>query len=160
MFPGGAPVGDDAGFLNALRIKGSHAAIKSGTLAAQAAFVQAGRQGDELAAYPDSFRRSWLHKELTFDWLSSVFLSNTNHTENQPAHLTLKDPSVPVDVNLSTYAGPEGRYCTAAVYEFVRRGRGPNYPKLQRAGLAARANSACSDISGSCVGRYFQRLNP
>lgn len=186
VFPGGALVGDDAGFLNASRIKGSHAAIKSGMLAAEAAFdaVQAGRQGDELAAYPDSFRQSWLHEELhrarnfkqwmskglylgtlmvgieqrlfggkvpwtlhhrhrdhemlkpasqcaqivypkpdgklTFDRLSSVFLSNTNHEENQPAHLTLKNPSVPVDVNLSTYAGPEGRYCPAAVYEFVR----------------------------------------
>jgi electron-transferring-flavoprotein dehydrogenase len=58
--------------------------------------------------------------KLTFDRLSSVFLSNTNHEENQPAHLTLKDPSVPVDVNLRTYAGPEGRYCPAAVYEFVK----------------------------------------
>ncbi|HVW52181.1 MAG TPA: electron transfer flavoprotein-ubiquinone oxidoreductase [Trinickia sp.] len=186
VFPGGALVGDDAGFLNASRIKGSHAAIKSGMLAAQAAFdaVQAGRQGDELTAYPDSFKQSWLHTELhrarnfkqwmskglylgtlmvgieqkllggnvpwtlhhqhrdhemlkpaaqctpivypkpdgklTFDRLSSVFLSNTNHEENQPAHLTLKDASVPVNVNLHTYAGPEGRYCPAAVYEFVK----------------------------------------
>ena len=186
VFPGGALVGDDAGFLNASRIKGSHAAIKSGMLAAQAAFdaVQAGRQGDELAAYPESFKQSWLHEELhrarnfkqwmskglylgtlmvgieqkllggnvpwtlhhqhrdhemlkpaaqctpivypkpdgklTFDRLSSVFLSNTNHEENQPAHLTLKDASVPVNVNLHTYAGPEGRYCPAAVYEFVK----------------------------------------
>ncbi|PMS33240.1 electron-transferring-flavoprotein dehydrogenase [Trinickia symbiotica] len=186
VFPGGALVGDDAGFLNASRIKGSHAAIKSGMLAAEAAFdaVQAGRQGDELAAYPDAFKASWLHEELnrarnfkqwmskglylgtlmvgieqkllggnvpwtlhhqhrdnetlktasqctpivypkpdgklTFDRLSSVFLSNTNHEENQPAHLTLKDPAVPVDINLRTYAGPEGRYCPAAVYEFVK----------------------------------------
>jgi electron-transferring-flavoprotein dehydrogenase len=186
VFPGGALVGDDAGFLNASRIKGSHAAIKSGMLAALAAFdaVQAGRHGDELAAYPESFKRSWLYEELnrarnfkqwmskglylgtlmvgieqklfggsvpwtlhhrhrdnetlkpasqcepiaypkpdgklTFDRLSSVFLSNTNHEENQPAHLTLKAPSVPVDVNLHTYAGPEGRYCPAAVYEFVK----------------------------------------
>ena len=186
VFPGGALVGDDAGFLNASRIKGSHAAIKSGMLAAQAAFdaVQAGRQGDELTAYPDAFKQSWLHGELyrarnfkqwmskglylgtlmvgieqkllggnvpwtlhhrhrdhemlkpasectpivypkpdgklTFDRLSSVFISNTNHEENQPAHLTLKDASVPVKVNLSTYAGPEGRYCPAAVYEFVK----------------------------------------
>jgi electron-transferring-flavoprotein dehydrogenase len=186
VFPGGALVGDDAGFLNVSRIKGSHAAIKSGMLAAQAAFdaVQAGRQSDELAAYQESFKQSWLHAELhrarnfkqwmskglylgtlmvgleqkvlggnvpwtihhqhrdhemlkpaaectpivypkpdgklTFDRLSSVFLSNTNHEENQPAHLTLKDPSVPVDVNLRTYAGPEGRYCPAAVYEFVK----------------------------------------
>ncbi|MGN6082645.1 electron transfer flavoprotein-ubiquinone oxidoreductase, partial [Trinickia sp.] len=186
VFPGGALVGDDAGFLNVSRIKGSHAAIKSGMLAAQAAFdaVQAGRQGDELTAYPESFKQSWLHGELhrarnfkqwmskglylgtlmvgieqkllggnvpwtlhhqhrdhemlkpasqctpidypkpdgklTFDRLSSVFLSNTNHEENQPAHLTLKDASVPVNVNLRTYAGPEGRYCPAAVYEFVK----------------------------------------
>jgi electron-transferring-flavoprotein dehydrogenase len=190
VFPGGALVGDDAGFLNASRIKGSHAAIKSGMLAAQAAFdaVQAGRQADELAAYPESFKQSWLHEELnrarnfkqwmskglylgtlmvgieqklfggnvpwtlhhkhrdhemlkpasqcapiaypkpdgklTFDRLSSVFLSNTNHEENQPAHLTLKDPSVPVNVNLHTYAGPEGRYCPAAVYEFVKNDDG------------------------------------
>ena len=190
VFPGGALVGDDAGFLNASRIKGSHAAIKSGMLAAQAAFdaVQAGRAGDELAAYPESFKQSWLHEELnrarnfkqwmskglylgtlmvgieqklfggnvpwtlhhkhrdhemlkpasqctpiaypkpdgklTFDRLSSVFLSNTNHEENQPAHLTLKDPSVPVNVNLRTYAGPEGRYCPAAVYEFVKNDDG------------------------------------
>jgi electron-transferring-flavoprotein dehydrogenase len=62
--------------------------------------------------------------KLTFDRLSSVFLSNTNHEENQPAHLTLKDPSVPVDVNLHRYAGPEGRYCPAAVYEFVKTEEG------------------------------------
>jgi electron-transferring-flavoprotein dehydrogenase len=190
VFPGGALVGDDAGFLNASRIKGSHAAIKSGMLAAQAAFeaVQAGRSGDELTAYPEAFKSSWLHEELnrarnfkqwmskglylgtlmvgieqklfggnvpwtlhhkhrdhemlkpaaqcapiaypkpdgklTFDRLSSVFLSNTNHEENQPAHLTLKDPSVPVAVNLRTYAGPEGRYCPAAVYEFVKNDDG------------------------------------
>jgi electron-transferring-flavoprotein dehydrogenase len=186
VFPGGALVGDDAGFLNASRIKGSHAAIKSGMLAAEAAFdaVQAGRRGDELAAYPAAFKSSWLYQELdrarnfkqwmskglylgtlmvgieqklfggnvpwtlhhqhrdnetlkpasqckpidypkpdgklTFDRLSSVFLSNTNHEENQPAHLTLKEASVPVNVNLRTYAGPEGRYCPAAVYEFVK----------------------------------------
>ena len=186
VFPGGALVGDDAGFLNASRIKGSHAAIKSGMLSAQAAFdaVQAGRHNDELAAYPEAFKQSWLHGELhrarnfkqwmskglyvgtlmvgieqkllggnvpwtlhhqhrdhemlkqasqctpiaypkpdgklTFDRLSSVFLSNTNHEENQPAHLTLKDASVPVNVNLRTYAGPEARYCPAAVYEFVK----------------------------------------
>ena len=190
VFAGGALVGDDAGFLNASRIKGSHAAIKTGMLAADAAFeaVQAGRQHDELAAYPEAFKASWLHEELnrarnfkqwmskglyigspmvfieqklfggnvpwtlhhkhrdhemlkpaaqcepivypkpdgklTFDRLSSVFLSNTNHEENQPAHLTLKDPSVPVNVNLHTYAGPEGRYCPAAVYEFVKNDDG------------------------------------
>ncbi|WP_205417424.1 electron transfer flavoprotein-ubiquinone oxidoreductase [Trinickia diaoshuihuensis] len=185
VFPGGALVGDEAGFLNASRIKGSHAAIKTGMLAADAAFdaLRAGRQGDELSGYPQAFATSWLHAELhkgrnfkpwmskglyvgtlmvgleqklfggkvpwtlrhrhwdhetlqaasrckpidypkpdgklTFDRLSSVFLSNTNHEENQPAHLTLKDASVPVQVNLKTYAGPESRYCPAGVYEFV-----------------------------------------
>jgi electron-transferring-flavoprotein dehydrogenase len=186
VFPGGALVGDEAGFLNASRIKGSHAAIKSGMLAAQAAFdaIRAGRSFDDLNAYPEAFRTSWLHTELyrarnfkqwmskglylgtlmvgveqkvfggnapwtlhhqhadyqclkpaadftpiiypkpdgklTFDRLSSVFISNTNHEENQPAHLTLRDPAVPVEVNLRTYAGPEARYCPAAVYEFVK----------------------------------------
>ena len=190
VFPGGALVGDDAGFLNASRIKGSHAAIKSGKMAAEAAFdaVQAGRQADELSAYPEAFDNSWLKTELyrarnfkqwmskglymgtlmvgleqkvlggnvpwtlhhqhadnetlkpasqckpivypkpdgklTFDRLTSVFISNTNHEENQPAHLTLKDASVPVDVNLRTYAGPESRYCPAQVYEFVKNDDG------------------------------------
>ena len=189
-FPGGALVGDDAGFLNASRIKGSHGAIKTGMLVAEAAFdaVQAGRQHDELAAYPQAFKQSWLHDELyrarnfkqwmskglyvgslmvgieqkllggnvpwtlhhqhadhetlkpasqctpidypkpdgklTFDRLSSVFISNTNHEENQPPHLTLKDPTVPVSINLARYAGPESRYCPAAVYEFVKNDDG------------------------------------
>jgi len=186
VFPGGALVGDDAGFLNVSRIKGSHAAIKTGMLAADAAFeaVQAGREVDELVAYPESFRQSWLHNELhkarnfkqwmsrglilgtvmvgieqkllrgqipwtlhhkhadhqtlkpaaqcrpidypkpdgkvSFDRLSSVFVSNTNHAENQPSHLTLKDPRVPIAVNLQIYAGPEARFCPAGVYEFVK----------------------------------------
>jgi electron-transferring-flavoprotein dehydrogenase len=186
VFPGGALVGDDAGFLNASRIKGSHAAIKTGMLAADAAFdaVQAGRTGDELTAYPESFKTSWLHAELyrarnfkqwmskglylgtlmvgieqkllggnvpwtlhhqhwdhetlkpasqckpieylrpdgklTFDRLSSVFISNTNHEENQPVHLTLKDASAPITINLQTYAGAEARFCPAGVYEFVK----------------------------------------
>ncbi|WP_249180307.1 electron transfer flavoprotein-ubiquinone oxidoreductase [Burkholderia ambifaria] len=190
VFPGGALIGDDAGFLNASRIKGSHAAIKTGMLAADAAFdaVQAGRQSDELNAYPDAFKQSWLYTELyrarnfkqwmakglylgtlmvgleqkvmggnvpwtlhhqyadhemlkpasqcepieypkpdgklTFDRLSSVFISNANHEENQPAHLTLKDASVPVNVNLRTYAGPEARFCPAAVYEFMKNDDG------------------------------------
>jgi electron-transferring-flavoprotein dehydrogenase len=185
VFPGGALIGDEAGFLNASRIKGSHCAIKSGMLAAEAAFsaIKAGRAQDELTAYPDAFRSSWLYEELyrarnfkpwmakglllgsmmfgidqvlfrgkapwtlhhkgpdhaqtrpaaefspiqypkpdgvlTFDRLSSVFISNTNHGEDQPVHLTLKDASVPVNVNLERYAGPEGRYCPAGVYEFV-----------------------------------------
>jgi len=189
-FPGGALIGCDAGFLNMSRIKGSHAAIKSGMLAAQAAFdaLGAGRQHDELAAYPAAFEQSWLHEELhvarnvkpwlkkglylgslmtgidqlifrgkapwtlhhsqadheclqpaanfqpivypkpdgklTFDRLSSVFISNTNHAEDQPVHLTLKNASVPVDVNLAKYAGPEARYCPAGVYEFVKTDEG------------------------------------
>jgi electron-transferring-flavoprotein dehydrogenase len=188
VFPGGALIGDEAGFLNAARIKGSHAAIKSGMLAAEATFsaLQSGRSGDELTAYPEAFRESWLFDELyrarnfkqwmshglypgtlmvgveqyllggkfpwtlhhrhadheclrpaaecapidypkpdgrlSFDRLSSVFLSNTNHEENQPGHLTLKDPSLPVRLNLATYAGPESRYCPAGVYEFVKDG--------------------------------------
>lgn len=186
VFKGGALVGCEAGFLNASRIKGSHAAIKTGMMAADAAFdaLVADRQRDELSAYPVAFEQSWLHEELnkarnfkqwfkkgltvatlmtgieqkllggkmpwtihrkkadhecllpasqcqpivypkpdgklTFDRLSSVFISNTNHEENQPAHLTLKDPSVPVGINLSEYAGPEQRYCPAGVYEFVK----------------------------------------
>jgi electron-transferring-flavoprotein dehydrogenase len=190
-FPGGALVGDDAGFLNASRIKGTHAAIKSGMLAAEAAFeaLGGGRQGDELGAYPDAFRKSWLHDELhrarnfkpmmskglyagtlmvgvdqvvfrgrapwtlthahadhetlepktafspiaypkpdgvlTFDRLSSVFISNTNHEEDQPPHLHLKDPAIPVSINLSVYAGPETRYCPAGVYEFVTEAGAP-----------------------------------
>ena len=185
VFPGGALIGDEAGLLNAARIKGSHCAIKSGSLAAEAAVaaLKAGRANDELAAYPEAFRSSWLYDELhrarnfkpwmskglyvgslmfgidqvvlrgkapwtlrhkgpdhaqirpaaefskidypkadgklTFDRLSSVFVSNTNHNEDQPAHLTLKDQSIPVKVNLAQYAGPEARYCPAAVYEFV-----------------------------------------
>ncbi len=191
VFPGGCLVGCDAGMLNAARIKGSHAAIKSGMLAAEAIApaLQAGRAHDELAAYPEAFEKSWLHEELhatrnfkqwfkqgntigtlmtgveqwllprlgiksppwtihrktpdharlhaasqvpriaypkpdgklTFDRLSSVFISNTNHEENQPAHLTLKDASVPVAVNLERYAGPESRYCPAGVYEYVQK---------------------------------------
>ena len=190
VFAGGALIGCEAGYLNASRIKGSHAAIKTGMLCAQAAFdaLAAGRQHDELSAYPRAFEQSWLaaelkqsknfkqwfkkgrttatlmtgveqwllpklgvkeapwtihrHKpdhlylqsasqsrqinypkpdgKLSFDRLSSVFISNTNHEENQPAHLTLKDARVPVAINLALYAGPESRYCPAGVYEFVK----------------------------------------
>ena len=186
VFPGGALVGCEAGFLNASRIKGSHAAIKSGMMAADAAFdaLVAERSADELPAYPAAFEASWLHTELnkarnfkqwfkkgrtvgtlmtgieqfvlkgnipwtihrtkpdhaclqpadqcpkieypkpdgvlTFDRLSSVFISNTNHEENQPIHLTLKDASVPVSINLAKYGGPEARYCPAGVYEYVK----------------------------------------
>jgi len=194
IFPGGALVGCDAGYMNASRIKGSHAAIKTGMLCAEAAFeaLAAGRSGDELVAYSAAFEKSWLFEELrrsknfklwfkkgklignlmtgieqwllpklgvkappwtlhtiepdhtallpaeqctkidypkpdgklTFDRLSSVFISNTNHEEQQPAHLTLKDASVPVNINLAKYAGPESRYCPAGVYEFVKTDAG------------------------------------
>lgn len=194
VFPGGALVGCEAGTLNAARIKGSHAALKTGMLVAEALVpaLAAGRSADELTAYADAFAKSWLYEELdrsrnfkqwfkqgntvgalmtgveqwllprlgvksppwtihrhtpdharlhaagqvepirypkpdgklTFDRLSSVFISNTNHEENQPAHLTLKDPTVPVAVNLAKYAGPESRYCPAGVYEFVNTGDG------------------------------------
>ncbi len=190
VFPGGALIGCDAGFLNAARIKGSHAAIKTGMLAADAAFkaIVSGRAQDTLTAYPAAYKTSWLHEELhktrnfkqwmskglyfgslmvgfeqkvlggkvpwtlhhqhsdheclkpaaqftpisypkpdgklTFDRLSSVFISNTNHSENQPVHLTLKNDSIPVNVNLAQYAGPESRYCPAGVYEFVKNDDG------------------------------------
>ncbi|WP_028203866.1 electron transfer flavoprotein-ubiquinone oxidoreductase [Paraburkholderia nodosa] len=185
VFPGGGLIGCEAGFLNVSRIKGSHAAIATGKMAAEAVFgaVCGGRQNDVLIEYPEAFERSWLRDELhrarnfkqwmskglytgtlmvgieqkllggrvpwtlhhkhadhqtlrpanqckeivypkpdgklTFDRLSSVFLSNTNHEENQPAHLTLKDASVPVRLNLAVYGGPESRFCPAGVYEFT-----------------------------------------
>ena len=183
-FPGGVLIGDDAGFLNASRIKGSHTALKSGMLAAEAVAeaLAAGRQHDDLSEYGVKFRNSWLFDELytarnfkplmsqglwmgsvlfgidqmvfrgkapwtlhlsadheklrkaadctpidypkpdgkiTFDRLSSVFLSNTNHEEEQPCHLQLKDPSVAIKVNLALYDAPEQRYCPAGVYEIV-----------------------------------------
>jgi electron-transferring-flavoprotein dehydrogenase len=196
VFPGGCLIGDDAGFLNASRIKGSHCAIKSGMLAAESAFdaLAAERTADELTSYPEAFRQSWLYDELhrarnfkpwmskglytgtfmvgvdqvvfggrapwtlhhehtdnemlvnknaatpidypkpdgvlTFDRLSSVFISNTNHSEDQPCHLTLKDASVPVNVNLELYDAPEQRYCPAGVYEIVRNDDG-SQPRLQ-----------------------------
>ena len=190
VFAGGALIGCEAGYLNASRIKGSHAAIKTGMLAAEAAYeaVTAGREHDELGSYPEAYGKSWLaaeltqarnfkawfkkgvyvgsfmtgveqwllprigiksppwtihrHKpdyamlkpaaecqpivypkpdnKLTFDRLTSVFISNTNHEEHQPAHLTLKDASVPVGINLAKFAGPESRYCPAGVYEYVK----------------------------------------
>ena len=187
IFPGGALIGCDAGFLNASRIKGSHAAIKTGMLAAEAAVaaLSENRSHDVLAAYPTAFQNSWLYTELkqarnfkpwmskglylgtlmvgleqkifggnvpwtihnqyadheclepasqhqeiqypkpdgkiSFDRLSSVFLSNTNHAENQPAHLQLQDAAIPVNLNLKTYAGPEQRYCPAGVYEYLEK---------------------------------------
>ena len=196
-FPGGVLVGCSAGFVNVPRIKGSHTAMKSGMLAAEAAFaaVIADRRHDELADYEPALRASWIAKELklvrnaqpavtkfgatvgtlyagldlwlnhlkigvpwtfkhhadhttlrrtdhvhakrypkpdgklTFDRLSSVFLSNTNHEEDQPIHLTLKDAAVPITINLALYDSPESRYCPAGVYEIVDQEKGD--PKLQ-----------------------------
>ncbi len=187
IFPGGALVGCAAGFLNVPRIKGTHTAMKSAMMAAEAAFaaIGAGRAQDELAAYPEAFAASWVHKELstvrnvvplvkkggdligsglanvtmwlenwgvkmpftlrhkpdhetlwrkdlvkpiaypkpdgvlTFDRLSSVFLSNTNHEEDQPVHLTLRDPDIPVAYDLPMFDEPAQRYCPAGVYEIV-----------------------------------------
>ncbi len=189
IFPGGALIGDDAGFLIASRIKGSHAAMKTGMMAAEAAFeaLSNDRSADELTAFPEKFRKSWLFDELhkarnfkpwmsrglylgslmfgidqqlfrgrapwtlhltadhgklkraadcqpieypkpdgviTFDRLSSVFLSNTHHEENEPCHLTLKDPAVAIKVNLELYDSPEQRYCPAGVYEILRDEKG------------------------------------
>lgn len=186
-FPGGVLVGDDAGFLNPAKIKGSHTAIKSGMLAAEAVYdaIAAGRQHDEVASYEDKFKSSWLYDDmyharnfatamhrmgvwmggafsfieenvfkgkmpftihdnipdydtleradhafmpdypkpdgkLTFDKLSSVFISNTNHAEDQPCHLKLTNPNVPIERNLKIYAEPAQRYCPAGVYEVVQ----------------------------------------
>ena len=212
VFPGGALVGCDAGTLNAARIKGSHAAMKTGTLCAEALFeavVKQDRRHDELKAYPEAFRASWLWDELngarnfkqwfkkgnligalmtgiehwllpklgiksapwtlhrhqpdhamlkpaaecmliaypkpdgvlTFDRLSSVFISNTNHEENQPAHLTLSDAKVPVSVNLAKYAGPEARYCPAGVYEFVKTDDDPAHPEVSKDRLQINAQN-------------------
>ena len=187
-FPGGALIGCAAGFVNVPRIKGSHNAMKTGMLAAEAAFaaLKEGRTGDELADYPAAYKKSWVYKDLyrvrnvkpllskfgmflgtmlggidmwmnqlgiglpitlrhgkpddatllpankckpiaypkpdgkiTFDKLSSVFISNTNHEENQPVHLKLTDPTIPIAVNLPLWAEPAQRYCPAAVYEVV-----------------------------------------
>ena len=189
-FPGGALLGCDAGFMNGGRIKGIHTALKSGMLAAEAAFsaISENRKQDVLRAYPEGFRRSWLYDELfrirnfkpwmgtnlywgtlmfgidqvvfrgkapwtlhrekadheyllpasqckpidyprpdgklTFDIASSLYLSGTMHEENQPPHLTLKNPDVPVEVNWAVYGGPEAHYCPAAVYEFVTGSEG------------------------------------
>ncbi len=195
IFPGGVLVGCSAGFLNVPRIKGTHGAMKSAMMAAEASFdaIQAGREHDELTAYPAAFEASWLHKELsivrnaepliskfgaftgsglagvamwmeylklkapftmkhklnnetlfrkdlvtpieypkpdgalTFDKLSSVFLSNTNHEEDQPVHLTLRDADVPISYNLPNYDCPSTRYCPAGVYEVVQEEAGPRF---------------------------------
>jgi electron-transferring-flavoprotein dehydrogenase len=193
-FPGGALIGDCAGFLNVAKIKGTHTAMKSGMSAAEAAFdaLRSG-SGAELTDYPRRLKQSWVWDELyrvrnirpafrwglyrafayagldtyvlrgcapwtlhhhadhsalktaadcrpidypkydgevTFDKMSSVYLSNTSHEENQPVHLQLKDPAVAIEVNLKQYDAPEQRYCPAGVYEIVRDDDGSN-PRLQ-----------------------------
>ena len=198
--PGGALIGCSAGFVNVPRIKGTHNAMKSAMLAAEAAFVsiKAGSQGgDELTDYNDGWKKSWIYSDLhkvrnarpalarlgiklgtlyagldmwlnnlglgflfpwtlghepdhtqlkpasdcpkisypkpdgkiTFDKLSSVFLSSTNHEESQPVHLELKDIMVPVSINLAKFDGPEARFCPAGVYEYVNDDTGKK--KLQ-----------------------------
>ncbi|SPX83890.1 electron transfer flavoprotein-ubiquinone oxidoreductase [Moraxella ovis] len=192
-FAGGVLVGDDAGFLNPAKIKGSHTAMKSGMLAAESIFkaLQAGRQHDEVTEYQTAFENSWLFEDahsarnfspamhrmgqwmggafifveqnllggkipftvhdnaydyeqldkadhaykpdyprpddkLTFDKLSSVFISNTNHAEDQPCHLKLTDPTVPITKNLPLYAEPARLYCPAGVYEVVADDNAPH----------------------------------
>ena len=200
-FPGGALIGCSAGFVNVPRIKGSHNAMKTGMLAAEAVFdrlVAGSEGGDEITAYPAALRKSWVWEDLrkvrnvkpslsfglltgtllggiymwleslglgfltpwtlhhkkadyeslkkasespkiaypkpdgvvSFDKLTSVFISNTNHEENQPAHLKLKDPTIPIRVNLPLYDEPAQRYCPAGVYEVVRDDNG-NDPRFQ-----------------------------
>jgi len=193
-FPGGLLVGDTAGFLNVPKIKGTHTAMKSGMIAAEAIFqTLADKSVREVKRYNELLRSSWMWDELyrvrnvrpsfhwgfwaglvysaidtyvflgkapwtlrnrpdhealkraaeclpidypkpdgkiTFDRLSSVFMSNTNHEENQPCHLTLKDAQVPVAVNLTLYAGPEQRFCPAGVYEFVKDTEGNDRMQL------------------------------
>ncbi|WP_376779320.1 electron transfer flavoprotein-ubiquinone oxidoreductase [Psychrobacter faecalis] len=193
-FPGGVLVGDDAGFLNPAKIKGTHTSMKSGMLAAEAIFeaLQAGREYDDVVAYSTMYKESWLYQDnyearnfapamhrmgqwmggaftfieqnllggkmpltihdnkkdydqleraahayqptypkpdgkLVFDKLSSVFISNTNHAEDQPTHLKLTDPTVPVSINLPLYAEPARLYCPAGVYEVVKDAEGAKF---------------------------------
>jgi electron-transferring-flavoprotein dehydrogenase len=182
VFPGGALIGCSAGFMNVPKVKGSHTAMKSAMLAAEAVAETLKSGGNTPEAYPEALKKSWVWEQLykvrnirpsfrwglfvgmiysaldtyilrgrapwtfrhhddhsqlkkaadckpidypkpdgtvSFDKLSSVYISNTNHEENQPAHLTLKDDSVPVSVNLNDYDGPEQRFCPAGVYEFI-----------------------------------------
>ena len=205
VFPGGALIGDTAGFLNVAKIKGTHTAMKSGMLAAEVTFdaLVAERSSDQLDSYPEAIKGSWIWNELyrvrnirpsfrkglwgglayaaidtylfggrapwtfrqhpdhpelrkasnykeisypkpdgkiTFDKLSSVFISNTNHEENQPCHLVLRDDGVPKRVNLADFDGPEQRYCPAGVYEYVEENGGK---KLQINGQNCLHCKAC-----------------
>ena len=196
-FPGGALIGCAAGFVNLPRIKGTHNAMKTGMLAAEAvaAALAAGRAGDRLDGYEQSWRTSSVHRDLqsvrnvkpglkwgtlagtlhgglnmwlhdlklgflipwtlrhrqadhetlvaaneatpivyprpdgivSFDRLSSVYLSSTNHEEDQPVHLRLKDPSVPITINLPRFAEPAQRYCPAGVYEIIETNKAPMF---------------------------------
>ena len=193
-FPGGMLIGDDAGFLNQLKVKGSHTAMKSGMLAAETVFeaLCSGDENASLAGFEERFRASWLFEELhrsrnvapamhrlgtlpgaawawfdqvvargrmpftladaqpdhaqlrpaqaskrieypkpdgelSFDKLSSVFLSNTNHEEDQPCHLTLADPEVPIRENLPRFDEPAQRYCPAGVYEVIEQDGEPRF---------------------------------
>ncbi|MBS8239112.1 electron transfer flavoprotein-ubiquinone oxidoreductase [Marinobacter lipolyticus] len=190
-FPGGLLLGCDAGTLNSSKIKGSHTAMKSGLLGAEAVFeaLKEGKSGEEITSFADRFKDSWLYKELydernfgpamhkfgnvvggaiaffeqnilrrslpftfrdttpdyatlkpaseakkitypkpdnklTFDRLTSVFVSNTNHEEDQPVHLKLTDPNIPIEQNLPKYDEPAQRYCPAGVYEVVEKDDG------------------------------------
>ncbi|WVN41228.1 electron transfer flavoprotein-ubiquinone oxidoreductase [beta proteobacterium MWH-UniP1] len=206
-FPGGALIGCDAGFLNASRIKGSHGAIKSGMLCAEAVAEELAKDtpAAEPVGYATRFEKSWLKDELyrarnfkpamakglwmgtlivgidqklfggkapwtlhntkadhetlkpaaqckridypkpdgklTFDRLSSVFLSGTSHEENQPAHLTLKNAAVPVATNLTQFAGPESRYCPAGVYEYLDAAGNPTVEPVDGARLQINAQN-------------------
>lgn len=196
IFPGGALIGCAAGFVNVPRIKGSHNAMKTGIIAAEAVHdaIAAGRCQDMLESYVDSYKRSWVWTDLykvrnvrpalrkfgnflgtlyagidlwlnsigfgflipwtfghhadhsatgqtsdfprlkydkpdgviTFDRLSSVYLSNTNHEEDQPCHLKLKNANTPISVNLKNYGSPEEIYCPAAVYEILYHSKDQN----------------------------------
>jgi electron-transferring-flavoprotein dehydrogenase len=196
-FPGGALIGCAAGFLNVARIKGTHNAMKSAMLAAEAAFaaIAAGREGDELTSYEEAWRKSWIHADLkrvrnvkplwsklgligglslggldmwtnqlfgfsffgtlrhgkpdhatlklasqcpvidypkpdgvlSFDRLTNVAFSATSHAEDEPVHLKLIDPSVPIARNLPEYDEPAQRYCPAGVYEVLKDDKGEPY---------------------------------
>ena len=190
-FPGGLLIGDTAGFLNVPKIKGTHTAMKSGMLAAEALAESNPDWGGECVSYPEKLKKSWVWKELkgvrnirpgfhyglfiglinaawetmtfglspwtlknhadhaqlkkakdcekieypkadgvlTFDLLTNLSFSNTNHAENQPVHLKLRDPSIPVGVNLPLYDEPAQRYCPAGVYEIVKDDQGQ--PRFQ-----------------------------